>query len=69
MQKACLDLREPPDLVVITSFNEFHENTHIEPTEKIGHQYIEATRLFSDKLKSVGSRDPRNLSDLRSQKL
>ena len=59
MQKACLDLRDPADLVVVTSFNEFHENTHIEPSEKTGRRFIEATRIFSDKLKSGGGRDPR----------
>ena len=64
MQEACLNLAEQPDLVVITSFNEFHENTHIEPTENFGHQFIEATRLFSDRLKSMGTKDPRSLADL-----
>ncbi len=59
MQEACLDLDTSPELVVITSFNEFHENTNIEPTVKFGHEYIESTRVFSEKLKSLGTRDPR----------
>ena len=62
MQQACVDLKDLPDLVVITSFNEFHENTHIEPSEKFGHQYIEMTHRFSEQLKSGGGRDPRQRS-------
>ena len=69
MQKACMNLRDQADMVVVTSFNEFHENTHIEPSEKFGHQYIEATRSFSDKLKSVGGWDPREASILRSEQI
>jgi hypothetical protein len=59
MQKACLSLEALPNLVVITSFNEFHENTHIEPTQKYGHQYIDLTRDFSDNLRSRGQVDVR----------
>ncbi len=59
MQNACLELDTQPDLIVITSFNEFHENTHIEPTEAIGNQYITSTRAFSEKLRAVGTKDPR----------
>lgn len=64
MQKACLELGDSPDLVVITSFNEFHENTHIEPSEKHGLQYIEATRHFSEQLKAIGGLDPREIRAL-----
>ncbi len=32
MQQVALDLDPSPDLMVVTSFNEFHENTHIEPS-------------------------------------
>jgi hypothetical protein len=60
MQDACMRQHDRPDLVVVTSFNEFHENTQIEPSEKTGHHYIESTRRFSEKLKSVGTRDPRS---------
>ena len=64
MQNACLDLRVQPDLVVITSFNEFHENTHIEPTKKYGDTYIETTRRFSEVLRSGEGRDPRETDSL-----
>jgi len=59
MQNACLELDTQPDLIVVTSFNEFHENTHIEPTEGIGDQYIISTHAFSEKLKTLGTKDPR----------
>lgn len=50
MQKAALDLDPAPHYVVVTSFNEFHENTHIEPSEKYGDLYLRSTRAFKDKL-------------------
>jgi len=50
MQAAALDLNPIPDLVVITSFNEFHENTHLEPSTAYGDMYIKATKIFKDKL-------------------
>jgi hypothetical protein len=64
MQAACLAQLDRADLVVVTSFNEFHENTHIEPSEKTGHRYIEATRSFSEELKAAGGRDPREAGAL-----
>lgn len=35
-----------PAFVFITSFNEFHENSHIEPTRKFGSLYMDMTRSF-----------------------
>lgn len=35
-----------PDLVMISTFNELHENTHIEPTQAHGMRYIEMTQSF-----------------------
>lgn len=64
MQKACLALDDAPDLVVVTSFNEFHENTQIEPTESSGDRYIEATRKFSEELKSRGRLDLRQTNSM-----
>ena len=57
MQKACFELTEGQDLVVVNSFNEFHENTHIEPSEMFGSAYVEATRNFSDSLKLINVQD------------
>lgn len=41
-----LGLDERPDMVLITSFNEYHENTHIEPSRDLGSQYVDLTRKF-----------------------
>jgi glycosyltransferase involved in cell wall biosynthesis len=46
MQRVALELDPSPDLVVITSFNEFHENTHIEPSKAYGDTFIRSTRSF-----------------------
>jgi hypothetical protein len=46
MQRIALELAPPPDLVVVTSFNEFHENTHIEPSAAFGDTYLRETRAF-----------------------
>jgi glycosyltransferase involved in cell wall biosynthesis len=37
-------LSEAPDIVFISTFNEFHENTHIEPTVETGLVYLDITR-------------------------
>lgn len=66
MQEFCLNLHEPAQLVVVTSFNEFHENTHIEPSEKYGDEYIDSTRRFSQKLRAIGAPDPREQAETRS---
>lgn len=34
----------PPDMVLITSMNEYHENTHIEPSRDRGAFYLDMTR-------------------------
>ena len=36
-----------PEIIMITSFNEFHENTQIEPTYGHGDAYLEQTREFT----------------------
>lgn len=50
MQKVALDLHPAPDYIVITSFNEFHENTHIEPSKKFDDVFLRSTRAFKDRL-------------------
>lgn len=50
MQNFALNLSPSPDLAVITSFNEFHENTHIEPSEQFGDVYLKSTKAFKKKL-------------------
>jgi len=51
MQKVALGLSPPPQIVIVTSFNEFHENTHIEPSARYGDRYIRATARFRDRLR------------------
>jgi len=43
--KKCLDA----DWVLITSFNEWHEGTEIEPSEEYGNYYITRTKYWADK--------------------
>ena len=50
MQQIALDLHPAPDFVIITSFNEFHENTHIEPSKKYGDTFLRSTREFKSRL-------------------
>ena len=67
MQEFCLELQEKPDLVVITSFNEFHENTHIEPSQAFGFDYINSTRQFSEKLRKQWSNPASYLKEMTSE--
>jgi glycosyltransferase involved in cell wall biosynthesis len=53
MQECALRLNPAPELVVVTSFNEFHENTHIEPSQRFGDLYVTSTRAFGEKLKKL----------------
>jgi len=38
-----------PDLIFITSWNEFYEHTHIEPSKKYGYDYLNATKKYVEK--------------------
>lgn len=51
MQRIALELTPSPDFVVVTSFNEFHENTHIEPSTNYGDVYLNSTRAFKEALR------------------
>ena len=44
-----LSVPEPPDVVLVSTFNEFHENTHIEPTVEEGDSYLTLTRTYVDR--------------------
>jgi Glycosyl hydrolase family 99 len=37
-----------PDWILVTSWNEFFENTHVEPSELYGHSYVRRTRAWTD---------------------
>lgn len=49
MGDVALSLEPRPDYVVVTSFNEFHENTHIEPSARFGDKFLKATRELRDR--------------------
>lgn len=44
-------INSSPDWIFITSFNEWWENTHIEPSEKYGYEYLNLTAEFTSKFK------------------
>jgi hypothetical protein len=51
MQQVALGLEPSPDLIVVTSFNEFHENTHIEPSAAFGDTFLRSTCSFKEALR------------------
>jgi glycosyltransferase involved in cell wall biosynthesis len=46
-------LAPAPDLAIVATFNEMHENTHIEPTARNGNRYIDMTRDFIARIKQA----------------
>jgi len=46
-------LSAPPHLAIISTFNEMHENTHIEPSLRNGTRYIEMTRDFIARMRQA----------------
>jgi hypothetical protein len=47
-----------PDWIVITSWNEFVENTHIEPSANYGSRYLDLTRTLAGAWKGVVPAQP-----------
>lgn len=45
-------LEPAPHLVIVSTFNEYHENSHIEPTLRHGQRYVEMTRQFIERLRA-----------------
>lgn len=56
MLSFALSLEEAPDMVLISTFNEYHENTHIEPSRNFGSQYLNMTKDFVQEGKQRWSR-------------
>jgi hypothetical protein len=44
-------LESDPDWIFITTWNEWWEHTHIEPSEQFGDQYLQITREFAERWK------------------
>jgi hypothetical protein len=42
-------LKSDPDWIIIMTWNEFGENTHIAPSERYGNQYLEITKEYEGK--------------------
>ncbi len=67
--KAALEVR--PDWVVITSFNEWHEGSEIEPSRELGDRYLEATARWARAWKKLPAppersrKEPPGLAALR----
>jgi glycosyltransferase involved in cell wall biosynthesis len=51
-----LGQKTPPSITLISTFNEFHENTHIEPTAAFGDLYLRMTAQFVAALKRKSRR-------------
>jgi len=51
-------LDNQPDWVMITSWNEYNENTHIEDSVNYGSTYLDITKTFSDQYKSTVTAAP-----------
>ncbi len=50
MNDFALSLSPSPDLIVVTSWNEYHENTHIESSQHFGESYLKATLALKDRI-------------------
>jgi hypothetical protein len=48
------------DWVIVTSWNEWWENTEIEPSERYGRAYLERTRVWADAFKASSRTAPRD---------
>jgi len=44
-----------PDWIIITSFNEWIENSYIEPSQNYGNLYLDLTRKWAERFKSGGA--------------
>ncbi|MEZ2234723.1 glycosyltransferase [Microcoleus sp.] len=52
MTEFVLRQSDMPQMVLVSTFNEYHENSHIEPTKRHGLQYMEAIKDFGKALRS-----------------
>lgn len=51
-------IKANPDFVLITSFNEWHEGSEIEPSAEYGDKYLEITAEMTARFKAQGPRAP-----------
>ena len=53
MWNKALKVRPSPEIIMIDSYNEYHETTHIETSEKYGDKFMKITKEYISKLKGV----------------
>ncbi|MCU0666883.1 MAG: glycosyltransferase [Candidatus Omnitrophica bacterium] len=49
--KKALEVKPSPEIILIDSFNEYHETSHIEPSRKYGNKYMKITQEYIKKLR------------------
>jgi len=59
MIEFALSHNSAPDMVIISTFNEYHENTHIEPSINFGDRYMKMTREFVGQGRKKWKESPR----------
>lgn len=51
-------IKDDPDWVLISSFNQWHVGTEIEPSVEMGNRYLTLTRQYSDEFRKIPLRHP-----------
>jgi hypothetical protein len=54
MMDVALALEKRPDMVIVSTFNEYHENSHVEASLRHGDRYVEMTRAFVREINGAG---------------
>lgn len=60
------NLNANPDWMIVTSWNEYLENTHIEPSTTYGNSYLDATRSYAQQFKTTVTSTPLTMSGINT---
>ena len=63
MMEFALSIQDRPDLILVSTFNEYHENTHIESSLHHGSLYMELTGQFIVQAREKWAAHPSSLKD------
>lgn len=63
MMEFALSIQDRPDLILVSTFNEYHENTHIESSLHHGSLYMELTGQFIVRAREKWAAHPSSLKD------